>query len=86
VSGPPRSLLANVELWYGLLKGWTDLRHQERLRVKILSTYAVMAGLLKRADEIGFEESLDLVVFLFVFSRQLLVRDQIISHHPASGS
>jgi hypothetical protein len=45
-----------------------------------------MAGLLERADEIGFEESLDLVVFLLVFSRQLLVRGRIIPRHPVSGS
>jgi hypothetical protein len=45
-----------------------------------------MAGLLERADEIGFEERLDLIVFLLVFSRQLHIRDRIISHHPASGS
>jgi hypothetical protein len=43
-----------------------------------------MAGLLERADEIGFEESLDLIVFLLVFSRQLLVRDGIIPRQPSS--
>jgi hypothetical protein len=38
----------------------------------------VVAGLLKRADEIGFEESLDLILFLLVLSRQLFVRDWIL--------
>jgi hypothetical protein len=38
----------------------------------------VVAGFLKRADEIGFKESLNLIVFLFVLSRQLLVRDWIL--------
>jgi hypothetical protein len=38
----------------------------------------MVASCLKRADEIGFEESLDLIVFLRVLSRQLLVRDWII--------
>jgi hypothetical protein len=48
--------------------GWTDPHHQERLRVKIPSICAVVVGLLERADEIVFEEGLNLVVFLFVFS------------------
>jgi hypothetical protein len=29
----------------------------------------VVAGLLERADEIGFKENLDLIVFLLVLSR-----------------
>jgi hypothetical protein len=32
----------------------------------------MVAGSLKRADEIGFEESLDLIVFLLVLNGQLL--------------
>jgi hypothetical protein len=46
----------------------------------------MVAGLLKRADEISFEESLDLIVFLLVLSRQLLVCDWILPHHPDSRS
>jgi hypothetical protein len=38
----------------------------------------VVAGSLKRADEIGFEESLDLIILLLVLSKQLLVRDWIL--------
>jgi hypothetical protein len=45
-----------------------------------------MVGLLERADEIGFEQSLDLIIFLLVLSKQLLVRDRIVPRHPISRS
>jgi hypothetical protein len=35
----------------------------------------MVAGSLKRADEIGFKESLDLIILLLVFSGKLLVCD-----------
>jgi hypothetical protein len=38
---------------------------------------AVVAGPLKRPDEIGFEEGLDLIKFLLVFRSQLFVSDWV---------
>jgi hypothetical protein len=46
----------------------------------------VVAGSFKRADEIGFEESLDLIILLLVPSRQLFLCDWILPCHPDSGS
>jgi hypothetical protein len=42
----------------------------------------MVASSLKRADEIGFEESLDLIVFLLALSRQLLVHDVVDEDGP----
>jgi hypothetical protein len=46
----------------------------------------VVAGPLKRPDEIGFKEGFDLIEFLLVFRSQLLVRDWVSLRHPGSGS
>src|SRR6185312_4759809 len=35
----------------------------------------MVAGPLKRADEIGFQQSFDLIIFLLVFRRELFIRD-----------
>src|SRR6185295_13815497 len=35
----------------------------------------MVAGPLKRADEIGFQESFDLIILLLVFRRELFIRD-----------
>ena len=35
----------------------------------------MVAGPLKRADEIGFQQSFDLVILLLVFRRELFIRD-----------
>src|SRR6185295_14439826 len=35
----------------------------------------MVVGPLKRADEIGFQESFDLIIFLLVFRRELFIRD-----------
>src|SRR6185436_12692383 len=35
----------------------------------------MVAGPLKRADEIGFQQSFDLIVLLLVFRRELFIRD-----------
>src|SRR6185436_5666606 len=36
---------------------------------------AMVAGPLKRADEIGFQQSFDLIILLLVFRRELFIRD-----------
>src|SRR6185369_12848703 len=35
------------------------------------------AGPLKRADEIGFQQSFDLIILLLVFRRELFIRDEL---------
>jgi hypothetical protein len=45
-----------------------------------------VAGPLERADEIGFELSLNLIISLLIFSRQLLVGDWFIPRHPVNSS
>ena len=35
----------------------------------------MVAGPLKRADEIGFQQSFDLIILLLVFRRELFIRD-----------
>jgi hypothetical protein len=47
---------------------------------------AVVAGPLKRPDEIGFEEGFDLIKFLLVFRSQLFVRDRVSLRHPDGRS
>jgi hypothetical protein len=47
---------------------------------------AVVAGPLKRPDEIGFKEGFDLVEFLLVFRNQLFIRDRVPLRHPDGGS
>jgi hypothetical protein len=46
----------------------------------------VVAGPLKRTDEIGFKEGFDLIEFLLVFRSQLFVRDRVPLRHPGGGS
>jgi hypothetical protein len=46
----------------------------------------VVAGPLKRPDEIGFEEGFDLIEFLLVLRSQLFVHDRISLRHPDGGS
>jgi hypothetical protein len=46
----------------------------------------VLAGPLKRPNEIGFKEGFDLIEFLLVFRRQLFVHDRVPLRHPGGGS
>ena len=43
-------------------------------------TNAMLTGPLKRADEIGFEDSLDVIILLLVLIRQIVVRDWSVLH------
>src|SRR6185312_8525503 len=52
----------------------------------------MVAGLLKRADEIGFQQSFDLIILLLVFRRELFIHDGLgsgflilSSNHCCSG-
>jgi hypothetical protein len=46
----------------------------------------MVAGHLKRPDEIGFKEGFDLIEFLLVLRSQLFVRDWVPLRHPDDGS
>jgi hypothetical protein len=46
----------------------------------------MVAGPLKRPDEIGYGEGFDLIEFLLVFRSQLFIRDQVSLRHPDGGS
>jgi hypothetical protein len=46
----------------------------------------MVAGPLKRPDEIGFKEGFYLIEFLLVFKSQLFVCDRVTLQHPDGGS
>ena len=75
VYGPPCSSSPDAGLWYALQMVQTNLHCQERLLVRTLPPDAMVAGPLKRADEIGFQQSFNLIILLLVFRRELFIRD-----------
>jgi hypothetical protein len=77
-----------------LMQGSSALFIWERWNHPIESTFgreplppdAVVAGPLKRLDEIGFNEGFDLIKLLLVFRSLFFVRDWVPIRHPDNGS
>jgi hypothetical protein len=72
----------------GALLRWERMIHsiESAFGREPLPPDAVVAGPLKRPDEIDFKEGFDLIEFLLVFRSQLFIRDRVSLRRPDDGS